>query len=107
MNSKERYEYEQMMNALNSQAMQQSMQSIAAQQGLGNFGSYMTQTRALTQQERIDAAKKNMEQAIAEYERLTLDTPVQGPTMRFMNKYPAVKNAWEELCILWKTVGKE
>ena len=109
MNAKERYEYDQMMNALNSQYIQSSMQNIAGQQGLGNYsniGSYTT-TREMTRKEREEYLKKTMDRAIAEYENFMLDTPTEGPTMRFMNKHPSLKNAWEEMQTIWTLVGKK
>lgn len=40
-----------------------------------------------------------------EYDRRTMDTPLQGPTRRQLKENESLGNAWNEMMVIWKLIG--
>lgn len=104
-------EYEKYMNMAQMQS-EYLRQNDYLRQGISGIQNtrYSTHTHPLEgydiTQMPMDALIKTIDYLNGEYERRTLDTPLQGPTMRYLNKHESVKTAWLEFQTIWKLVGK-
>lgn len=82
-----------------------SYQQIAAQAGVSPYDQNPFSNQA-TRESKVKALRSEMDRLQRELERITLDEPLESPTQRMLNNHEALKNAWEEMMVIWKLIGK-